>query len=190
MFGVENTATCIDVTFITVKKHQRSGFLGRMSEGHQTAIVGFFEVDLTTGCGTGQCHLEVLPGATEKREFIEPLIRKYVRRGGLIWTDGHSSYKWIGAGALRGQLSPEAGYYWDWCNHKAGEFSHGEDLVSTNSAEGLFGRTKRFFRKCNLTKVAHADYAPYLAEFLWRERFLVLSDRLHGGNMSCGSSQT
>ena len=80
----------------------------------------------------------------------------------------------MGAGAKRGEHSEISGYTWDWVNHAGGEFVRGEGLtrVSTNGVEGLFGRVKRFMRASGVTRTYDRMYAFYIAEFLWRERFL------------------
>jgi hypothetical protein len=68
--------------------------------------------------------------------------------------------------------------------HDDGEFStfdeHGE-IISTNAAEGLFSRVKRFLRITKCTKITKRTYGEHLGEFLWRERFLS-SHSLNGSN--------
>ena len=165
---------CIDETHMTRKKKDRGGFQGRTTSGHSTVIVGFYELDIAQEprVGTGRVVLVEVPN--KSRATLEALIRKHVKPGSIVWTDGFSSYKWLGAGSKRGEFSAISGYTWDWVNHASGEFVRGEGVtrVSTNGVEGLFGRVKRFMRASGATKTHDRMYAFYIAEFLWRERFL------------------
>ena len=159
---------------MTKKKKQRGGFRGRSTTGHKTVVLGFYELNIASEprCGTGRAVLIEIPNAT--RRTIEEAIRKYVRIGSIIWTDGHASYKWLGQGVKPGQHSEVSGFTWDWVNHKKGQFVRvtGVERISTNGVESLFGRMKKFFRASGVTNVHDQRYALHLAEFLWRERFL------------------
>jgi hypothetical protein len=59
-------------------------------------------------------------------------------------------------------------------NHKEREFSRPETIfgvevvVSTNSAEGLFGRVKVFARSKGRKRISKDAYGLILAEFMWR----------------------
>ena len=44
----------------------------------------------------------------------------------------------------------------------------GSGQVSTNAAEGLFGRVKKFYRAREKTKLNQDSYGGLLAEHLWR----------------------
>jgi hypothetical protein len=117
----------------------------------------------------------VIPNCT--RSVIQAEIHRHVAVGALVWTDGRKSYKWMGEGVGRGELSAASGFRWDWVNHSKGEFSRPQangDLgpVSTNGVEGLFGRLKRHLRQSGVTKISKRCYAKYLGEFLWREKYL------------------
>jgi hypothetical protein len=169
-----NLVVLIDETFVTKKKRNKGGFQGRSTAGHTTIIIGFFELDISSEprVGTGRTLLIIVPDRT--RKTIEEAIRRYVRAGSIIWTDKFKSYEFLGAGTRRGTFSEISGYTWDFVNHSKGEFVRGAGLtrVSTNGVEGLFGRVKRFMRSCGVTKIKDNQYCFYLAEFLWRERFL------------------
>ena len=164
----------VDETYITKKKRQRGGFQGRTTTGHKTIVLGFFELNVAEEPrrGTGRAFLIEIPNC--KRSTIEAAIRKYVREGSVVWTDGHKSYKWMCQGVQRGVHSPVSGYTWDWVNHKQGEFVRGTGVerVSTNGVESFFGSMKEFFRSSGVTNVHNQRYTLHLAEFLWRERFL------------------
>ena len=171
-----NTVVCVDETFFSKKKN-RGGFVGRITVGMTKIVLGFFELDLTTKMGTGRMRLIQI--AARSRAHIETAIRAVVVAGATIWTDGFSSYKWLGKHARRGFLSPVSGYVWDWVNHRRGQFAkfarNGQGQlwrVSTNSVEGLFSRVKKFMRFCRITNVGDKDYGLLLMEFMWRERFL------------------
>ena len=122
--------------------------------------------------GTGRTFLIEIPNC--KRSTIEAAIRKYLREGSVVWTDGHKSYKWMCQGVQRGVHSPVSGYAWDWVNHKQVELMRdtGVERVSTNGVESLVGRMKKFVRSSRVTNVHNQRYTLHLAEFLWRERFL------------------
>ena len=160
----------IDETHMTRKKRNRGEFQGRTTSGHTTVIVGIYELDIGAEprVGTGRVILVEVPD--KSRKTLEALIRKHVKPESIVWTDGFSSYKWLGAGAKRGEHSEISGYTWDWVNHGGGEFVRGEALtrVSTNGVEGLFGRVKRFRRASGVMRTYDRMYAFYIAEFLWR----------------------
>ena len=138
---------------------------------------------------TGRCFLEII--AKKDQPTIKAVITRRIAAGALIWTDGFSSYKWLGArsgggSVRRGTLSAVSGYRWDWVNHRRGEFSRpGVDgatptVVSTNAVEGVFSRFKRFKRGAGITKVSQNQYGLFMGEFLWHEKFL--SRRLLGSD--------
>ena len=130
----KNIVVLVDETYITKKNRQRGGFQGRTTTGNKTIVLGFFELNISEEprCGTGRAFLIEIPNT--KRSTIEAAIRKHVRQGSIIWTDGHKSYKWLCQGVQRGCHSPISGYTWDWVNHKQGEFVRGSGVerVSTN----------------------------------------------------------
>ena len=68
---------------------------------------------------------------------------------------------------------PNSGFVHRAVNHRQREFSKRETifgkeiLVSTNAAEGLFGRLKTWMRAKAAKKVSKESYGGLLAEFLW-----------------------
>ena len=68
---------------------------------------------------------------------------------------------------------PNSGFVHRAVNHKQREFSRRETVfgkevvVSTNAAEGLFGRLKAWMRTKAAKKVSRNSYGGLLAEFLW-----------------------
>ena len=43
--------------------------------------------------------------------------------------------------------------------------------VSTNAAEGLFGRVEKFYRAREKTELNQDSYVGLLAEYLWRQQW-------------------
>ena len=111
-----NLVVLIDETHSTKKKKNRGGFVGRTPVGHTTVVVGFFELDISQEPrkGTGRSLLIEIPNKT--RATLVHLIGQHVQIGSVIWTDGFSSYKFLGHGTTRGTLSPTSGHIWDWVN--------------------------------------------------------------------------
>ena len=65
---------------------------------------------------------------------------------------------------------PNSGFIHRGVNHKQKEFSRRvgkEVVVSTNAAEGLFGRLKAWVRTKAAKRVSSNSYGGLLAEFLW-----------------------
>ena len=84
----------------------------------------------------GKCFLQVIPNRTT--ETIQQVFSERIARGSLVFSDGGPCYKWLGKSAA-------------WKHkvvvHADGEFSRKEEdglVVSSNAAEGLFSRCKRF----------------------------------------------
>jgi hypothetical protein len=97
------------------------GFIGHQSKGNQTEILAGIEIKLTTRICTGLTFMVVIPNFT--RTVIQAEIHRHKAVGGLVWTDGHKSHKWMGKEIGRGELSAVSGFRWDWVNHSNGEFS-------------------------------------------------------------------
>ena len=121
------------------------------------------EIYIATRRSTGKIRLIIIPAAnanTLKRE-----IQKHILRGSLIFTESHRGYTFL----------RWAGYIHRLINHRHREFSRletivGENiLVSTNAAEGLFGRVKQLCRLLRLKRVPFRSYDIVWAECLWRE---------------------
>ena len=100
----QTIVVCIDETHMTRKKNNRGGFQGRTTSGHATVIVGFYELYISQEprVGTGRVVLVEEPDKSWKT--LKARIRKHVKTGSIVWTDGFSSYKWLGAGAKRGEF--------------------------------------------------------------------------------------
>ena len=64
-------------------------------------IVGFYELAISQEprVGTGRVVLVEVPD--KSRKTVEALIRKHVKTGSIVWANGFSSHKWLGAGAKR-----------------------------------------------------------------------------------------
>lgn len=110
---------------------------------------------------TSRVALTPLPD--RRAESIRRVMENHILPGSTIWSDGHRSYQW---------LDNDPRYTHQVVVHAWGEFARmGPDgaIISTNAAEGLFSRCKTFLRTRRARKVA---YGHYLAEFLWRSRFL------------------
>ena len=130
----------IDETYWKKPKTTRGGFRGRPSGAEKICVLGLCEVDMETRTCTGNIRLIEISGPT--KACIREQILLYVEPGSLIFTDSHKSYRWL----------TEAGFVHRAVNHRRREFSrteliYGHEIVvSTNSAEGLFGRVKEFAR--------------------------------------------
>ena len=156
---------CIDETFICKKKRAKGGFQARSTAGTKQIILGMIELDLATRKATGRIFLSEIPDRSKKT------LRKHIQRqvvpGTLIFTDSLKSYAFLGR--------KTSNYVHRCVNHKARDFSRrerifGEEIVvSTNSAEGLFGRLKSYFRARGAKKVPKHNYGKLLAEFFWRQ---------------------
>ena len=113
----------------------------------------------------GKCFLQVIPNRTT--ETIQQVFSERIARGSLVFSDGGPWYKWLGKSAA-------------W-KHKAvvhadGEFSRQEEdglVVSSNAAEGLFSRCKRFLWSHLATVRSKEHLGDYLGEYLFRTTFTV-----------------
>ena len=166
--GGRGKVVCVDETFFTKKRRTRGGFQGNPSAGTQTIILGMVELDLVTRTETGGVKLIVIPD--RKKVTLKRFIEENIEPGSLVFTDKFGSYSFM---SRRGSA-----YVHRAVNHKAREFSRVEMIfgeainVSTNSAEGLFGRVKAFCRLRKLRRVGQGCYGLVLAEYLWRRREL------------------
>ena len=170
--GGGDRVVVVDVTYRSKKRKQAAGFVGAYHIGHLTAIIGMIEL-LGKGVQrrTGKVRLLLVEG--ENRPTIEAVFREHVQEGCEVWSDGGSAFLWLDA--------PGSGYKHESVIHKNREFSkflppdaEGEEakLVSTNAAEGLFGRVKRWFARRDVKGLTREAYGPWLAEWLWRHQFL------------------
>ena len=118
---------------------------------------------------TGNAFLVVIHN--KKASTFKEVIEKHIMAGTTIWHDGHASYGWLRDNAMY----PKS----DKVIHRKGQFSKKNadgEIVSTNAIEGLFGRTKKMLRKLNARAFRKASYGLFLAEFLWRTKFLSQSN--------------
>ncbi len=166
--GGQGKAVCIDETFFTSRKISSGGFMGRLSVGQKTVVLGMVEIDLLTHKETGNVVLTVIK--RRNRQFIEKAIRKHVIRGSLIITDKFQGYAFLS--------SPRSGFVHRRINHKLREFSKIEMIfgvpvnVTTNPAEALFGRVKPFYKHCRSSKIGPKSYGLYLSEWLFKQKFV------------------
>lgn len=165
MLGGPGRVVCVDETFFTKKKRAKGGFQGRYTVGHKTIVLGMTELYLDTRKETGNVRLLIIPDV--KKQTLMSKITSHVVPGSLIFTDSLKSYKGL----------TRAGFVHRYVNHKQREFSRVEDLfgasvnVSTNAAEGLFGRLKRWCRARQVKRVSNKGYGWMVGEFLWRHHF-------------------
>ena len=161
--GGEGKIVCIDETFLTKKKRCKGGFRGRPTAGTKKCVLGMLELDFETRRATGHCLLLEIPDRSART--LKLFIRRHVVAGSLIFTDSFKSYAWLS--------KPDSGFVHRCVNHKRREFSKTETIfgkevvVSTNAAEGLFGRLKAFLRAKGAKKVSRDSYGGLLSEFLW-----------------------
>ena len=123
------------------------------------------ELYLGTRKETGNIRLLIIPDV--KKQTLMSKIMSHVLPGSLVFTDSLKSYK----GLTRARFVHRC------VNHKHREFSRIEDLfgvrdnVSTNAAEGLFWRPKRWRRARQIKRVSRKAYGMMVGEFLWRHHF-------------------
>eukprot|EP00973_Karenia_brevis_P086132 11946080-Karenia_brevis.AAC.1 len=128
-----------------------------MSAGNKTCMLGIVELNMTTRKETGNNRLIEIPAPT--RVQMEKHIKENITSGSLIFTDSHKSYNWL----------KDAGYIHRRVNHKKREFSREEQIfgvtinISTNAAEGLFGRVKTFARGKGVKRISRRDYGLLMA---------------------------
>ena len=130
----------IDETYWRKPKVNRAGFRGRFLRTQKVCVLGLCEISMETRTCTGRVRLIQIAGPT--KACIREQVLRHVELGSLVFTDQHKSYLWL----------TEAGYVHRSVNHSRREFSRIERIygqpvnVTTNSAEGLFGRVKEFSR--------------------------------------------
>lgn len=110
---------------------------------------------------TGRIWVKVINGTDQATLHRE--IRRVVRPGSLIYTDGHTGY-----------LGLEGEYYHEAVDHKAGEYVRGD--VTTNAIESFWGEFKRGY-----VGVYHYMSESHLRRYLWEfahRRYLGVSNGL------------
>lgn len=164
--GGRRCIVVIDETYFTRRRRIRGSRFGRRTHGHCTCILAMVEIDMIHRRETGKVVMVRIAGPT--KALIKEKVDQYVEPGSLIFTDSHASYKWLG----------DYGYVHRSVNHKEGEFARSELVygvwvrVTSNPAEGLFGRCKAFARAKGVKKIARGHYGYILAEFVWRAKHL------------------
>jgi hypothetical protein len=78
----EEYAVVLDQTFWTKRKRSRGGFGGRVTQGHETIVMGGVEIHLPTRTETGRVFLVLIPDLT--RRTFEKVIRDHVHPGALV----------------------------------------------------------------------------------------------------------
>ncbi|CAE7234151.1 unnamed protein product [Symbiodinium sp. CCMP2592] len=159
--GGRDRIVAVDETFFTKKKRARGGFAGRHTAGHDTLVLGMIELDLRTRRATGRCRLQVIPN--RKKATLKRHLMQHVVPGSLVFTDGLKSYGWMSArdSPFVHRQSQEEGIQ---------QGRDGQEInVSSNAAEGLFGRLKSYVRRRGIKRVSRQCYGKVLAEFLWRQ---------------------
>ena len=89
-FGALGAANLVDCTYFTKTVRNAAGFVGRQTYAMSVCVLGLLELDLAAGLGTGKVMLVVIE--QEKREFVEPILRRLIRVGAKVWTDGGLAY--------------------------------------------------------------------------------------------------
>jgi transposase len=111
---------------------------------------------------SGRVYSEIIPNATQVQ--IEPIIRRTVKSGADIFTDGWKSYDALAI----------YGYNHKKVNHQKNEFSRGE--IHINGVESFWSWTKRRLHKFN--GIPRFLFGTYLLESEWRfnHRDKILTD--------------
>lgn len=169
--GGRGVAVCVDETFFTKKKKVRGGFTGRLTAGNKTIVLGMVEINLRTRTETGRMRLLVIPN--RNKATLKRAIEEHVEEGSLIFTDKFNAYSFLSRA--------NSNFVHRAINHRAREFSRVEEIfgeaitVTTNAAEGLFGRVKSFLRQRQIRRVSGNAYGVLLAEYMWRRKELGMS---------------
>ena len=86
----------VDESFVTKRKHNKGGFIGRTTRGHVTTI--FAAVEMTTNedgthTETGRAVVEVVPN--KEAGTLARIMKQYIKPGSTVYTDGASMYSWL-----------------------------------------------------------------------------------------------
>ena len=86
LLGGRGKAVCIDETYFTKKKRCRGGWVGHVTLGHKTVVLGMCEIDLASRRCTGNVRLIVLQGCTgtPSAALLRKHIEEHVLDGFLI----------------------------------------------------------------------------------------------------------
>ena len=147
------------------KKRVRGGFRGRQTAGTKTSVLGMVDVNLASRRCTGRCVLLEIPDRKAKTRRLCKHMCGIMSYPALWFSLMHTGYRWL--------AKKDSGYVHRCVNHKQKEFSRTEEIfgvrqvVTSNAAEGLFGRLKTWLRKKGVKKVGKNTCGHLLAEFLW-----------------------
>ena len=79
----------VDESFVTKRKHNKGGFIGRTTRGHITTIFAAVEVTTNedgTHTETGRAVVEVVPN--KEAETLARIMKQYIMPGSTVYTDG------------------------------------------------------------------------------------------------------
>ncbi len=119
---------------------------GKGARANKAIVMGIVERE-------GNVRAAVVPDETA--ESLEGAVSRNVRKGSLLSTDTHRSYK---------QLR-RAGYLHRTVNHSDGEYARGE--VHTNTIEGYWSRLKNSIKGTHI-HVSERHLPKYVGEFSYR----------------------
>jgi len=217
----------VDDTNVVRHRRSFSGFRGRKTMGHKTIVLAGVELDheFEGRKETGRVFLFCIPN--REKATIQPLLKRYIAPGSLVWTDKHGSFDDLGevVDGKHETVDHDAGQFsrirgmLPWRNFiktkgkwrdvpkdarqhlkviaskrflkrrltkkdrkllrklsasttkkKKAQKNHGPAgvVISSNAAEGLIGRTKRFIRGSHAQCKDQQYYALPLAEYAWQ----------------------
>jgi len=139
----------IDETFVHANVYKRSSAMKRYGlTGNRSGqvLVGITERG-------GKARIWHVPSAGAR--IVQPLIRKYVKPGTLIHSDGYMAYRKL----------PTMGYEHRWTDHSKKEFY--TEYSSTQNIENLWSHIKRGIK--GVYRNVSVQYLQlYANEFAWR----------------------
>lgn len=92
---------------------------------------------------------------------LNPHMRRTIRLGSAIYTDGRKGYRRL----------PRYGYRHDWVDHEAGEYVRGE--VHTQTMDGYWGMLKN--RLASIGGIRKERLHLFIGESVWRYNFRHLT---------------
>ena len=94
--GGPGKVVVIDESFITRRKRNRRGFMGRTTTGHTTVVFAALELLVQPDGShkeTGRAVLRVVPNKTTAT--LAKLIEKFIAAGSTVYSDGAAMYTWL-----------------------------------------------------------------------------------------------
>ena len=94
--GGPGKVVVIDESFITRRKRNRGGFMGRTTTGHTTVVFAALELLVQPDGShkeTGRAVLRVVPNKTTAT--LAKLIEKFIAAGSTVYSDGAAMYTWL-----------------------------------------------------------------------------------------------